>query len=416
MKKPLIFMTLCALLLSLGTVFTAAAGDLPPVFWTEGSYAGGSADDFAPLGDVTVAWMPDLTDAVDLTDGDLLDWYHAGIPGRVVTQNHMIAWVTEGNGQPIQCKMTMFTAADPDYLYLAFDVVDSDFVFAADASAYNGDAIQLALDFGGLLKEKLEKEPDILSNHHSIFYSFACLSDGAPLQIMRQESDQDTLLAEANGDGVKGAARKTEDGWSVELALSWQLLCDDYGWKAWEENPKVYIGSDEEIPLKLGLCLSYLNRTGTDGEITWAAATAKGWTNGEGTPLVSWTPYDSGATLILPWEEGMHINCTGVISIPVFETAVPQTDPPETEPPYDPPVEDVPDTEVATVYPYIPEPETEIKYEEWEETIRDAAESLDEEAELNAILEKYGCASVAGVGSLTALMALAAAAYALKKK
>ncbi len=53
---------------------------------------------------------------------------------------------------------------------------------------------------------------------------------------------------------------------------------------------------------------------------------------------------------------------------------------------------------------------------EVEETLRDAAESLDAEDELNAILEKYGCTSAVGLGSLTALMALAAAAYALKKK
>ena len=50
------------------------------------------------------------------------------------------------------------------------------------------------------------------------------------------------------------------------------------------------------------------------------------------------------------------------------------------------------------------------------ETLRDAAESLDAEDELNAILEKYGCTSAVGLGSLTALLTVAAAAYALKKK
>ena len=408
MKKLFACIALCALLLSLGTVF-AAAEDLPPVTWTEGSYTYGDADDFEPLGDVIIVWDPIITQKVDLTDGDLGDWYTAEINGRVVTQKNMISWVNEGSGVPTDWKMTMFAAADPDCLYLAFEVVDANFAYATDAATYNGDAIQLALDFGGLLKEKLEEEPDILSNHHSIFYSFAGLSDGAPLQIMRQESDQDTLLSEANGDDVKGAARKTEDGWSVELALSWQLLCDDYCWKAWEENLRIYVGSDEALPLKLGLCLSYLNRAETGGEITWAAATAKGYTNADGAPLVSWTPFDNGGTLILPWEDGMHVNCTGVTVLTDCGTVVPQTDPPETETPYDDPI--IVETELNTSvewYETIP-PEVE-------ETLRDAAEDLDAEDELNAILEKYGCTAAVGTGSLTALLTVAAAAYALKKK
>jgi hypothetical protein len=38
------------------------------------------------------------------------------------------------------------------------------------------------------------------------------------------------------------------------------------------------------------------------------------------------------------------------------------------------------------------------------------------EDELQAILEKYGCTSALGMGSLTALLALAAAAYVIRKK
>ena len=53
---------------------------------------------------------------------------------------------------------------------------------------------------------------------------------------------------------------------------------------------------------------------------------------------------------------------------------------------------------------------------EVEEPLRDAAEDLDAEDELNAILEKYGCTAAVGTGSLTALLTVAAAAYALKKK
>ena len=53
---------------------------------------------------------------------------------------------------------------------------------------------------------------------------------------------------------------------------------------------------------------------------------------------------------------------------------------------------------------------------EVEETLRDAAEDLDAEDELNAILEKYGCTAVVGMGSLTALLTVAAAAYVIRKK
>ena len=51
-----------------------------------------------------------------------------------------------------------------------------------------------------------------------------------------------------------------------------------------------------------------------------------------------------------------------------------------------------------------------------EETLRAAAESLDAEDELNDILEKYGCTAAVGMGSLTALLTLAAAAYVIRKK
>ena len=43
-------------------------------------------------------------------------------------------------------------------------------------------------------------------------------------------------------------------------------------------------------------------------------------------------------------------------------------------------------------------------------------ESMDKEAELNAILEKYGCTSTLGLGSLAVLLTMAAAAYVIRKK
>ena len=88
----------------------------------------------------------------------------------------------------------------------------------------------------------------------------------------------------------------------------------------------------------------------------------------------------------------------------------------ETEPPLDF------DEEIDFSTGIVTEPYTELASEAqtlppvWEETIRDAAESLDKEAELNAILEKYGCTSTLGLGSLAVLLTLATAAYVTRKK
>ena len=407
MKKLLACLTLCALLLSLGTFF-ASADDLPKgIPFTPGQYLGGDAEAFAPVGDVTIAWRPDISGTIDLTDGDLSDWYATDLERTNITSHNMVAWIL--NETTNDFKITSFAAADSDYLYLAFDIVDDDFVYNTEDVIIGGDTIQLSIDFGGMMKKTLENEPDVLSNPKGIFYTFFCKSDGAPIRIMRQESDQDGWLTEANGDGVKGAARKTENGWSAEIALSWQMLYDDFCFKAWSEGEMVWMGSEQHLPLTIDLFVCYLNRDETGGDITWAAITTKGLTNDEGAPCVSWSPYDSGIQLVLPWEEGLQINCTGVREIYV-DYFITETLSPETEPPYDPPVEEV--TEPAIEYP---ETET-MTAVEWEETLRDVAESLDKEDELNAVLAKYGCTAVVSMGSLTVLVTVAAAAFVIRKK
>ena len=409
MKKLFACIALCALLLSLGTVF-AAAEDLPDyVSFTPGAYLGGDAEAYAPVGDITVAWLPDVSDRVDMTDGDLSDWYALGLTATNIDAHNMIAWV--GDSTVVgDFKITSFAAADPDYFYLAFDIVDDDFAYGASGSVYNGDAIQLALDLGGMLGDLYEREPDALLGFKNIFYSFSCVEDGAPIQIMRQESDQDGLLTEANGDGVKGAARRTELGWSVELALSWEQLYDDYVWRAWAEDSKIYIGSDQALSLRLEACLYYLDRAETGGDIQWAAGTTNGLTDDAGNPVVSWTVYDNSITWTVPYQYDMSFSCGGFVIISGYETIAPET---ETELPEVnvPAIEDWVETELNTNvewYETIP-PEVE-------EPLRDAAEDLDAEDELNAILEKYGCTAAVGTGSLTALLTVAAAAYVLKKK
>ena len=403
MKKCIVYVAVLSLLLSLGTVFAAA--ELPyGMSFTEGAYGGGNPEAYSPVGDITVAWWPNFADEINLTDGDLSDWYATDLTRTNITPDHMISWM---QNQPLgDFKITSFAAADSDYLYLAFDIVDDDFAYGTELGYYNGDALQLALDFGGMMKKTIEEDPDVLSSFKNMFYSFSCEGDGAPIHIMRQESDNDKLLTEEGGDGVKGAARKTELGWSVEIALSWQLMYDDYVWKAWAEDARIYIGSDAHLPLTVSACLYCLDRAETGGEILWAAGTVEERKNDAGNPCVSWTAYDNSATFVLPWEEGMHINCDGVVNVYPLGTIVP-----ETETPYEPMVTEIPEIE----YPVEPETET-VTAVEWEETLRDAAESMDAEDELNAILEKYGCTAVLGGGGLALLTALAAAAYALKKK
>ena len=417
MKKCIVYLAVLSLLLSLGTVFAAA--ELPNVSWTPGTYAGES---FTPLGNMPIEWVPDFAEHMNINDGDLGDWYGGSFAYTIVSPENMVSWVGEKSGIPANWGMSVFCAADPTYLYMAFDVTDNSFTYGTDAATYNGDAIQLGIDFGGLLRRRIEKDPDVLTNHRCIYYSFACKEDGAPLVISRQESDQDACLSEPNGDPVKGAARKTEKGWSVELALSLELLFDDYCWKAWDDGTRIYLGTDEHLGLEIGLTMNYINRE-TPGHVLWAAAATNGTTDSAGIPQISWTPYDNGSTLILEYQEGMHFDCGDIVIVTGLETTAP-----ETEPPYYPDVETYFSTEIATEI--ATEPYTELASEaqtlppvweesyavEWEETLRDAAEDLDKEAELNAILEKYGCTSTLGLGSLAVLLTLAAAAYVTRKK
>ena len=396
MKKLIVFAVLSALLLSLGG-FSAAA-ELPEgVGFTQGQYAGGDPEQYSTLGDIDVDWIPALDGAIDVTDGDLADWYASGAKGSVVTLNNMVSWV----GEPADWKMTAFYAADSEYLYFAFDVIDPDFTYGTTVSSYNGDAIQLCLDFGYKIGEIAEEDPHMISSLKNIFYSFTCIEDGAPLGIMRQESHMDGILYQSKGDAVMGAARKTPDGWSVELALGWDLLYDDYIWKAWQEDPRVFVGASQQIPLSMGMCIYYLNRTDNE-TVTWAAGTVKGWTDDAGNPCVSWSALDNGAKLNLAADYAMQVNCKGVVG--VFESVS---------------MEEVLTNEDGSPRDEMPDAPIEVESMPpvWIETPAvDPVPQDTLEDELQAILEKYGCTSALGMSSLTALLALAAAAYAIRKR
>jgi hypothetical protein len=123
--------------------------------------------------------------------------------------------------------------------------------------------------------------------------------------------------------------------------------------------------------------------------------------------------------MILEYQKGMRFECGDIVIVTGLETTAP-----ETEPPYDPDEEIYFSTEIATEIATefdseggtMPPLWVETISPEIEETIRDAAEDLDKEAELNAILEKYGCTSTLGLGSLAVLLTLAVSAYVTRKK
>ena len=413
MKKILALLLAVAMLVTLGTVavFAKLPGSEIGVHWTPGGYSCKHPEDFAPLGDIQITWDPDASMKLDLSDADMSDWVAADYGMYTIDGTNMVYWEPLST-VPEGWNMSMFFVADSEWLYFGFYINDPAFAYTHADNYHAGDSIQLCLDFGRKTGDMLEQNPEDAWNPKNIFYSFGCVEDGAPIRIMRQESDDDRWLSEENGDGVKGSARATETGWSAEFALSWQQLYDDYTFKAWDD-PSIYIGGEQELPLNIGCCLYYLNvDDGMSGSITWAAGTTQGITNKEGTPVVSWTAYDNGIGLYLPYEDGMNFNCEGIVMLdkndcwplpPDETTAAPETDPP------------APETQRPTTQKPAdtarPEPETKPQPVTPEET---TMLSMDEE--LNMLLNKYGCSGTVGMGALSALLLVAAWTLICKKK
>lgn len=399
MKKIFAILMTAAMLLSLGTVLAAAElpGSEIGVGWTPGGYSGEAAD-FAPAGDFAITWDPDASKKLDLTDGDMADWAEAGYNMVTVDADNMVYWVKDETGVPAGWSISTYFVADSDGLYIGFFVTDPAFAYGDNPASYNGDAFQVCIDFGGRLGDMLKNNPDDVIDPKNIFYSFACYEDGAPIQIMRQQSDNDVVISEANGDGVKGATKKTETGWSAEFCLSWQQLYDDYSWKAWDDK-NIYVGGNEDLPLYIGCCLYYLDRSETNGSIHWAAGSSNGIADDNGTPQVSWTAYDNGLNLTLSYVDGMVFNCEGIVALDKTETIPEETDAPETE---------APETTAA--------PETQAPAPETQAPAADTqAPAADTNAPETQAPADKGCGGIVGFGA-AAILAAAAAAVVLKKK
>ncbi len=396
MKKIFAILVTVAMLLSLGTVLASA--ELPEgVSFTAGKYGCENAADFTPAGDFAITWDTDAASKLDLTDGDMSDWAAAEYNMVTVDAANMVSWVGDHTTAPAGWSISTYFVADSDYLYIGFFVTDPAFAYSDGTGAYNGDAFQVCIDFGGRLGKMLKETPEEVGNPKNIFYSFSCAEDGAPIVIHRQESDNDGFISEANGDGVKGAAKKTDNGWSAEFALSWQQLYDDYSWKSWDDK-NIYVGGDKELPLDIGCCLYYLDRSETNGGINWAAGSTNGISDDNGDPCVSWTAYDNGLNLSLAYVDGMVINCEGIVALERTETIPVETDAPETEAP-----ETEAKTEAATQAPAETEAATQ-------------APAADTGAtETTGATQESGCSSAVAFGAV-AIVAAAAAAVVLKKK
>lgn len=392
MKKIFAILMTAAMLLSLGAVVASAAGLPEGISGTAGGYSS-DASEFSAVGDVAITWDPDAASKLDLTDGDMADWAEAGYEMITIDASNMIYWVKDDVGVPEGWQISTYFVADNEWFYIGFFVTDPAFAYGDNAGSYNGDAFQVCIDFGGRLGDALTADPYSIPNPKNIFYSFSCLEDGAPIQIMRQESDDNAVISAENGDGVQGAARKTETGWSAEFALSWQQLYDDYAYKAWED-PKIYIGGDEDRPLKVGCCLYYLDRSETGGGIHWAAGTTNGITNDDGTPLVSWTAFDNSINLALAYVDGMDFKCESIIALDKTQTIPEETTVEETT---------VEETEAKTQAPTAA-PDTNAP----EATTAGGTDATTDPVE-------GGCASVVGFGAV-AVLAAAAAVVVLKKK
>jgi len=389
MKKIFAILVTVAMLLAMGTVLASA--ELPDVPWTAGGY---TTDDFTTAGDFAIEWDPDAASKLDLTDGDMADWAAAGYNMVTIDTSNMVHWVKDDVGAPEGWQISTYFVADSEWFYIGFFVTDPAFAYGDNPAGYNGDAFQVCIDFGGRLGDMLVNAPEDVGNPKNIFYSFSCIEDGAPIQIMRQESDNDGLLSVDNEDEWQGAARKTETGWSAEFALSWQQLYNDYSWKSWDDK-NIYVGGDQDLPLKIGCCLYYLDRSETAGAIHWAAGTTNGIADDNGVPQVSWTAYDNGINLSLTYQDGMVFNCEGIVALDKTQTIPVETDAPETDPP-----ETEAKTEAKTEAPVETEAKTEAGTTAGTTATTEPAE---------------GCSSAVAFGAVAILVA-AAAAVVLKKK
>lgn len=399
MRKIFALVMTVVMLLSLCAVAVNAENlpsDAPNLNWFAGGYSAGTADDFQPVGDIRINWDPEASTKLDVSDGDMSDWAEADYDVVVIDAYSMIWWANLKD-VPEGWSISAYFVADADWLYIGFYVTDPAFAYGTTGGEYNGDAFQIGMNLNNWLGDILVNRPNAIKDAKNVFYSFSCTGDGAPIEIWRRDFEVQDGILDHETDGVKGSSRKTDTGWSAEFALSWEQIYGDFEAKTFE-TPTIYVGGEEDLPLKIGCSIYYLDRVRDGAAITWAAGTTNGITDNNGVPHVSWSAYEDGINLYLPYEEGMTINCYGIKVLAPKETEAPVTEAPETE---------APETQAPeTQAPATEAPETEAATQTPADT---------DTAETTGAIADDGCASAVGFGAV-AVLAAAAAAFVMKKK
>ncbi len=416
MKKILAIAMTVAMILSVAAI--GASAKKANLTGSAGVYAIGSYEEFSKVGDITVHWVPDASEKLNLKDGNLEDWAALDIQPTTINTSNMVAWF--GSSGPEGWEMSAYFLADKDYLYVGFYIKDDDVVPLGDKNSYRtGDAFQINIDFGRKLGWILENDPDtadILTNTQNVFYSFGYRGDGEAVSIHVECSDNDRDITEEGG--VIGTTGALEDGWCAEFTIPFQEMYNDYMYKAYlEEGKETAVTIDKDNPFLLGAGLYYMDfTTAEDGSTsqTWAAGTHSGFagTDADGkdldpatnAPIVRWDAYDNAMNLTLNFVEGMEFTCNGIlVGDEEYETSAPETDP----------VEETKGEE--TKAEETKAEETKAEETKAEETKADETKADETKAETEAPKDDEGCASVVGFGAV-AVLAAAAAAVVLKKK
>ena len=193
MKKILAIAMSVAMILSLGTLFVAADAN---------GCIGWYADEanFEPIDDtLELTWVADAADVLNLEDLSLEDWEALNLPVVTIERWNTVAWINDGY-VPEEFMMNAQFAADGEFLYVAFNIVDDDVRFSnpvadpldpSNIVNYNtGDLFQMNIDFGNKISWILENDPDAaeeMTNAKAVFYSFGIIGDGENIYISVQE-------------------------------------------------------------------------------------------------------------------------------------------------------------------------------------------------------------------------------------
>lgn len=399
MKRILAILVSVTMLISMGAIM-ASAGDF-----------------VEPVGDVSVAWLSEDQVAEIEFDGQIDEWVDFGLEYARIGRENLVVWHKDNvpmfnpdEAISEDFSINAYFAADPNYLYVAFFIEGDNFALSDNPSAYNGDAFQIGVDWNSHMEAALADGVDY-SNNKNVFYSFACLEEGAPLQIMVQEGFKDRVLTEAGSEDpanpdMKGSAGSYGEGWCAEFCLSWELLYGDFEYKTWEVTEDPF---NADNPIRLGLTIAYINREETNGEITWAAGTFK-----DDTTFYDHRPDGNGLYAVLEWEEGRELVCAGIGE----GTTPPPVDPGTVE--TDPVVEPGSETEAVEDVETTAAASNDAASDDAAETTKaaetTAADDDAEEATTKAAEKKSGCGSFVGATGAVALVSVLAAGVVLGKK